>query len=92
MALVEVVLWLDNAYPWLSPFLTGYSALSSLCSVPQTRPCSETFDGLRVHVHEEIVPMGVDPSAVIAAEGGRHATPEEFHALVSECMSGTGMF
>lgn len=36
--------------------------------------------------------MGVDPSAVMAAEGGRHATPEEFHALVSECMDGTGMF
>ncbi|XP_038058117.1 thiosulfate sulfurtransferase/rhodanese-like domain-containing protein 2 [Patiria miniata] len=35
--------------------------------------------GLKVGVHKEIVPMGVDPNALSYKQAGKHLTPSEFH-------------
>ncbi|XP_033624156.1 thiosulfate sulfurtransferase/rhodanese-like domain-containing protein 2 [Asterias rubens] len=35
--------------------------------------------GLKVGVHQEIVPMGVDPNTLSYRQAGEHLTPEEFH-------------
>ncbi|XP_077993627.1 thiosulfate sulfurtransferase/rhodanese-like domain-containing protein 2 [Glandiceps talaboti] len=39
--------------------------------------------GLKVTVHEEIVPMGVDPTRVGHHEAGPHLSVDEFHDVVS---------
>lgn len=48
-------------------------------------------DELRVRVHEEIVPMGVDPERLRATDGGDHLTPAAFHQLVDEHIKGRGV-
>lgn len=68
-----------------------YLLLHFVIPMRSSRTHHEVFDCLRIKVHEEIVPMGVDPENLRATEGGRHAIPEEFHRLVEEHMNGRGM-
>ncbi|KAM8848155.1 thiosulfate sulfurtransferase/rhodanese-like domain-containing protein 2 [Synchiropus picturatus] len=48
---------------------------------------TECFTELRVGVHKEIVPMGVDPEAISYQLAGTHLDPEEFHREVEELLS-----
>lgn len=43
---------------------------------------AQCFSGLKVGVHREIVPMGVDPELVSYRSAGIHLEPQEFHQEV----------
>ncbi|XP_068069521.2 thiosulfate sulfurtransferase/rhodanese-like domain-containing protein 2 isoform X2 [Danio rerio] len=43
---------------------------------------AQCFSGLKVGVHREIVPMGVDPELVSYRSAGIHLEPQEFHREV----------
>ncbi|XP_076005305.1 thiosulfate sulfurtransferase/rhodanese-like domain-containing protein 2 [Genypterus blacodes] len=47
---------------------------------------AECFSDLRVGVHKEIVPMGVEPDVISYRHSGIHLEPEEFHREVEALM------
>ncbi|KAM6980826.1 thiosulfate sulfurtransferase/rhodanese-like domain-containing protein 2 [Aplochiton taeniatus] len=48
---------------------------------------AECFSDLRVGVHKEIVPMGIDPKVVSYTQAGVHLEPEAFHREVEDLLS-----
>jgi predicted sulfurtransferase len=45
---------------------------------------ADDFPRMQIKIRKEIVTLGIDPSELTAAEGGKHLTPTQTHELISK--------
>jgi predicted sulfurtransferase len=74
-------------------YQTGMLLIKAFAFVPKdfktglAQGGADSFPSLAVQSCKEIVSLGIDPAALTSESGGKHLTPEEFHAMLSQSSS-----